>query len=719
MAESNEELGIIVRLRDFASKQLVGVGRGIKRFAIRARAAFSAVKKAVFSLKTAFISLAALGFGAMAVKAAEFERQVLNITTLLGDQSVNVNRLKDDILALSRETGQSLQSLSKGLFDSISAGIKAAESLEFVAQAAKLATGGSTDVATAVDGLTTILNAFSLEAEDTTDVSDKLFVAMKFGKTTIAELSQSLGTVAPAARASGLKVEELVGSLSVMTKSGIKTAEAATFLRATLTALGKASKEQRDLAADLGIDLSLAGLKARGAAGFFADLARETGGSFDAMLKLFPEVRAATGALALGKDEGKEFAEVMRLMETRAGATEEAFQKVANSDAFKFEKAKKGFDAVIIKIGQDVLPAVTQFLNFVADNSRAVFLGIKNFSLAVFEFIKGTITAVLAILIGIVASLLKSITFVTGKVLNVVSSTVSKLGSILEKIPSRFLPFKEEIISTLSAVSDSIKNFNKTTIKSLDDTANEGFMSVKKLAIASKDAFVKGGGFIIESFVPSVETAIQKTNALKSVISETGDKLSTLGTTEEERKSPFFEKFKSETKSIADNFQQTLSNAFLATFQTGNNFIQNFGNAFKATIQSMAAQVLSKAAIFGLLTILSGGAAGGILGSAGKTIGFGKFVLGGFGAGGVPADTLGAGTKLIVNPRTGKVATMDEAGRRERIVPEGADAGGSGQFVANINFVGSLDRETVENMWDEHAQLFIEKLREKERSRFA
>ena len=49
----------------------------------------------------------------------------------------------------------------------------------------KLATGGVTDVETAADGLTTVLNAYGAEAGSATDVSDALFVALKAGKATV------------------------------------------------------------------------------------------------------------------------------------------------------------------------------------------------------------------------------------------------------------------------------------------------------------------------------------------------------------------------------------------------------------------------------------------------------------------------------------------------------------------------------------------------------
>ena len=53
--------------------------------------------------------------------------------------------------------------LSESVYSAISASVDTANSVEFVAQANALAVGGFTQTATAVDILTTALNAYQLE----------------------------------------------------------------------------------------------------------------------------------------------------------------------------------------------------------------------------------------------------------------------------------------------------------------------------------------------------------------------------------------------------------------------------------------------------------------------------------------------------------------------------------------------------------------------------
>ena len=64
-----------------------------------------------------------------------------------------------------------------------------------------------TSVEIAADGLTSVLNAYGDSVEGATAVSDALFVGMRQGKTTIAELSGSLGKVAPLASTLGVSFD--------------------------------------------------------------------------------------------------------------------------------------------------------------------------------------------------------------------------------------------------------------------------------------------------------------------------------------------------------------------------------------------------------------------------------------------------------------------------------------------------------------------------------
>jgi hypothetical protein len=97
--------------------------------------------------------------------------------------------------------------------------------------AGKLKIGGITGLDTAIDGLTNLSNAYKIAYDDTKQlnlISDALFTGMKFGKTTVDDLSKNLGKVAPIASAMNIPFEQLIASVSAITTQGVKTTEAIT-----------------------------------------------------------------------------------------------------------------------------------------------------------------------------------------------------------------------------------------------------------------------------------------------------------------------------------------------------------------------------------------------------------------------------------------------------------------------------------------------------------
>ena len=90
-----------------------------------------------------------------------------------------------------------------------------------------------------MDVLTTILNAYGLEATEVTNVSDMLIQTQNLGKTTVAELSSAMGKVIPTANANSVALDQLCTGYAIMTANGVATAESTTYMNSMLNELGK------------------------------------------------------------------------------------------------------------------------------------------------------------------------------------------------------------------------------------------------------------------------------------------------------------------------------------------------------------------------------------------------------------------------------------------------------------------------------------------------
>lgn len=169
---------------------------------------------------------------------ASFETALAKVSTIADTGKVSVGELSKQILDTSSSMGVAAADIAEAAYQAISAGQDTANAVAFAGQASKLAAAGFTSSSSAVDILTTALNAYGLSADQATHVSDVLLTTQNLGKTSVDELSASMGKVIPLAAAYNVSVENLSSGLAVMTANGIATAEATTYTKSMLNELG-------------------------------------------------------------------------------------------------------------------------------------------------------------------------------------------------------------------------------------------------------------------------------------------------------------------------------------------------------------------------------------------------------------------------------------------------------------------------------------------------
>lgn len=318
---------------------------------------------------TKYVTTSLAGVGVAALKMSlDFESSFAKVSTLLDENKVDFTKYKQDILKASNETKIGVNDFSEAVYQSISAGVDQQKAIEFTTNAMKLAKGGFTEGATAVDLLTTAINAYNLSAEDTNYISDLLITTQNLGKTTVNELAASMGKVIPVAKSVNFDIKELSTSYAVLTKNGIATAEAGTYLKAMLNELGKSGSDT---------DKALRELTGKG----FADLKKE-GKSTTDILKLiskyaqeneltlkdmFGSVEAGSAALVLMNKDGAEYNEILKEMGNSAGATNKAFSKMDATPMEKFKDALNKLKNAGIQLGTKLIPTFEKIVYKVSD----------------------------------------------------------------------------------------------------------------------------------------------------------------------------------------------------------------------------------------------------------------------------------------------------------------------------------------------------------------
>lgn len=304
--------------------------------------------------------------------AVDFESSFAKVSTLLDDTVVDFDNYKDSLIAGSNETKVAVDEYSEAVYQAISAGVDQTKAVEFTTDAMKLAKGGFTSGASAVDIMTTAINGYNLKAEDATKISDMLITTQNLGKTTVDELSQSMGKVIPIANSVNFGMDELSASYAQLTKNGIATAEAGTYLKQMLSELGKtgsdADKALREMTGKGFADLKKEGVATADILNMMSQYAEQN----DMTLKdMFGSVEAGSAALVLAKGSGQEYNEMLAAMNSSAGATQEAFEKMDATPAEQLKGALNELRNSGVKFGAAFVPVITKVSDVLSDAADA------------------------------------------------------------------------------------------------------------------------------------------------------------------------------------------------------------------------------------------------------------------------------------------------------------------------------------------------------------
>ena len=193
------------------------------------------------------ISAATAVAGAASVKMAfDFEDSMAKVSTIAEETEVPLEEMEAAILELSDATGIYAGEIAQNVYDAISAGQKTGDAVNFVRHATNLARAGFAESGDALDLLTTIMNAYKLEADEVVNVSDTLIATQNLGKTTVAELSASMGKIIPTANAAGVQLDQVAAGYALMTANGVATAESTTYMNSMLNELNKSGTTVSD-----------------------------------------------------------------------------------------------------------------------------------------------------------------------------------------------------------------------------------------------------------------------------------------------------------------------------------------------------------------------------------------------------------------------------------------------------------------------------------------
>lgn len=374
----------------------------------------SSIEKTGDSILKLTAPLAAAGIASFKF-SSDFSDGIAKVNTIADTTKVPINELRKGALNLSKDFGVGATEITESMYQAMSASVPTEQAINFVATATKAAKGGFTDASIAVDGLSTVLNSYGLEAEKADEIANQMLITQNKGKTTFGELASAVGKVTPIASQLDITTQELFSSLASTTAQGLATSESVTALKAAMSNIVKPSKEASEAAELLGIDFSVSSLQTKGWIGFLKDmkeqlksaspefaatsdlmsenanklieleragkksskeykelskqnknlakdmetLGKASDSPVSAMATMFGSVEGLNSILMLTSDNGmKTYNETMEEMKNNTTALDDAFNKMSSTPGEKFRKSLNSMKVSAIKFGDAIAPMV-------------------------------------------------------------------------------------------------------------------------------------------------------------------------------------------------------------------------------------------------------------------------------------------------------------------------------------------------------------------------
>lgn len=305
-----------------------------------------------------------IAFGAIALagkrsfdRFSEFKQGMAEVGTITELSEMQMSALAVSVRRASREMGEAASGGASALYDIISAGVDAGDSVRVLGLAGKAAVAGLTDTKTAAGIGLAALNAYGDGTDKLEERFDQLFLTVKGGVTTFPELASSLGDALPIAAAAEIEFGDLAASVAQLTKQGLSTPKAITGITGAISALTAPTDTAKKKMQELGIEWT-------DLAGTLQQIADQNLGPA-AMRELIPEKEARTAVLALTSNMNG-LVESIEGMRDAGGTMAGAYGEMKDTPEQEIKRFQSAVTDLQISFGQAVAAGLP-LVNLITD----------------------------------------------------------------------------------------------------------------------------------------------------------------------------------------------------------------------------------------------------------------------------------------------------------------------------------------------------------------
>lgn len=374
MLGKSETLTILLKGRDKFSQVFDKAGKKL-----------GGLKSKIASISKVVMIAGAAMAAAFAVKAVQsamaFEKAMANVSTLVDTSVESMSDMRKEILEMSKRLPVGIDDLTAALYNVRSAGVSAADAMNVLETSGRLAVAGLGTTEEAVDLLTTAVNNFSDQGYTANEIANILFKTVKAGKTTVAKLATAFGAVAPFAKAAGVSLEEMQAATAALTTVTGKTTEAQNRLRALFDEMTRTEGKLVKALEKVGIANVHLLIKTNGLKGALTKMYEAVDRNDISFKNLFASVEAGGSAMLLLTGASEVYDSTLVSLFENTELLTEGFEKQMEASHNQFLVLKNELGAIMIELGQVVLPYLIDAFAFLMGVTKKITLSFKGLAL--------------------------------------------------------------------------------------------------------------------------------------------------------------------------------------------------------------------------------------------------------------------------------------------------------------------------------------------------
>jgi TP901 family phage tail tape measure protein len=296
----------------------------------------------------------------------EFEAELLNANSVWNESRDVLFDTANIITQFGQEFGISMQNGATGLYQLASAGLSAEESLTILPETLKLSMAVQGDHNTIAKLTTQTLFGFEMEASRAAEVTDKFAHAIQKSLIEYEDLSSAVKFALPFFTSTGQSIDQLLGSLQILTNRALEAGIAGRGLRQALAEFAEGAEDNTTAFRQMGIEI----LNSRGemlqlteiAAQFAEVVGKDTVNNTELLTALIQDlnVRGATAFIHLVQSSD-EFTQAVQNSENAAGELDQMVQIQNESLKAQIQILKNNVEMIFFM--RDASYEGTEFMN--------------------------------------------------------------------------------------------------------------------------------------------------------------------------------------------------------------------------------------------------------------------------------------------------------------------------------------------------------------------